>query len=89
MVTANQKSTIDTLTHTHSKPNTALKIVIKREEKKIGRKENTPGKTNHSNIFYNPSPRIMEIKQTNKQKNTHKNNETPLKSKAFAQQRKQ
>ena len=44
---------------------------------------------NHRNIFFDPSPRIMEIKQTNKQKNTHKNNETPLKSKAFAQQRKQ
>ena len=72
MVAANQKSTIDTLTHTHSKTNTALKIVIKREEKKIGREENTPGKTNHSNIFYNPSPRIMEIKQTNKQKHTQK-----------------
>ena len=60
--------------HTHSKPNTTLKIVIKREEKKIGREEKTPRRTNHRNIFYNPSPRIMKIKAKKKkpQKTKHK-----------------
>ena len=71
MVTANQKSTTDTLSHmhTHSKPNTTLKIVIKREEKKIGREEKTPRRTSHRNIFYNPSPRIMEIRAKKNQQN--------------------
>ena len=51
---------------------------IKLLEENIGR---TPSDINHSNIFFDPSPRIMEIKT--------KINGTYLKLKAFAQQRKQ
>ena len=39
MVTANQKSTIDKHTNTKNNPNTILKIVIKPQENKRGRKE--------------------------------------------------
>ena len=45
MVTANQKSTIDTHTK-ESNPNTTLKIVIKSQENKRGREEKRTTKTN-------------------------------------------
>ena len=46
MVTAKQKSTIDTHSKRKRNPNTTLKIVIKSQENKRGMEEKRPIKTN-------------------------------------------